>query len=106
MNIEFSTISNILQKINRPENLNKILQEVPELNNDLRAIAFLEDPYLLTQIKVESTFRRMAQNHPSLIKALVFVMEMIKGNEKTAKTQKPGKNDLKLFEDSLFYIHR
>lgn len=76
--------------MNKAENLSRILKKVPKLNDDQRAKSIILDPMLLTMIKEENTLRKIAQNHPALIDALVYIMNVMKEKSKSSKSQRPG----------------
>lgn len=66
-----------LQKVIRPEVINKILEEYPEFYNDPSAFAILKDPILLEKMVRSFQAKQIGHQYPILVSSAKFVAETL-----------------------------
>lgn len=74
----------VLQRLSRKEVLEKITAAVPGLENDLTAMAILQDPELMAHFSDADTVRKISERHPLLLQAANYIISHIQEIQPTA----------------------
>lgn len=77
-----------LHRLENPTELDKVIAAIPGLEDDPVAIAFISKPELFVQMEDPGTCWQIAENHPSILVAAVYIVTLF--HQTTAMTSTPA----------------